>query len=180
MAEEEEDDDSGGTKKKLIIIIAAVVLLLGLGLGSYFMFFSGEEDGNMGNTAEQREGDIVTNKTNEIVKIPDDPLFTPVQAYTVNMRDGKHFLKISIIAVLEDIEALTYLNGRMPLVDDMIITLLHNTTAEDLRTSVGVELLKREIFKKVNSVFTQEFIQGSDTKDRTPVKKILFKEFLLN
>ena len=98
----------------------------------------------------------------------------------VNLRDGRHFLTIKMVAALEDPEALSFIATREPIIDDMIISLLSNLTSEDLNTPSGKALLKREIYKKVNSVFTQTFIDDSETHDATPVKKILFTEFILN
>lgn len=180
MAEEEEESGGGG-KKKLILILVVLILIIGGGAGA-FLFMGGSEEeealqstGNQA-TEEQQSGAL---SQNEPLKL-DNPLFTPARNYTVNLRDGKHFLKISLVAVLEDPNALAYLSQRMPVIDDMVISLLHNATSDDLRTSAGIDILKRELFKKVNNTFTQQFIDESESKDTMPVKKILFKEFLIN
>lgn len=180
MAEEEEE--SGGGKSKLILIIIILVVLIGGGVGA-FLFLSGsdEEEASLqsatnSNVEEQQSG---ASSQNEPLKLA-NPLFTPARNYTVNLRDGKHFLKISVVAVLEDPNALTFLGQRMPVIDDMVISLLHNATSDDLRTAAGIDILKRELYKKINNTFTQEFIDESESKDTTPVKKILFKEFLIN
>ncbi|MBT4286490.1 MAG: flagellar basal body-associated FliL family protein [Deltaproteobacteria bacterium] len=179
MAEEDvEEEGSGGGKKKFIIIIVVVLLLLGgAGAAYYFMFMGDdkEEALNPGQTTEeQAESESGTQGD------PANPIFTPPAQYTVNLRDGKHFIKLSLVAVLEDPAALAYLAQRMAYIDDRVISLLYNMTTADLRTQAGIELLKRELYKEANSIFTHEFIMESDTQDQFPVKKILFKEFLIN
>ena len=183
MAEEdvEEEGSGGGGKKKFIIIIFIVLLLLGgAGAAYYFMFMGDAKEEALipdQTSGEQVEGEA--GAQGDPLKMT-NPIFTPPTEYTVNLRDGKHFLKMSLVAVLEDPKALGYLSLRMPLIDDMVISLLHNMTTEDLKTPAGIELLKRELYKKANSIFSREFIMESDTQDQFPVKKILFKEFLIN
>lgn len=182
MAEEDADEGGGGGKKRLIIIILILLLLGGGGFAAYTLFFPSEEkDAAKTEQAEQdeMEENIAAASQMDASKLT-DPKYTPPKKYVVNLRDGRHFLTVEIVAALEDPAALAFLATREPIVDDMIISLLGNLTSDDLRTPSGKELLKREIYKKVNSVFTQEFIDKSKTHDPTPVKKILFTEFLLN
>ena len=179
MAEEEEE--SGGGKKKLILIIIVLIVLIG-GAAGAFMFMGGSEEEESlttkgGTNIEEQQGSGISQ--NEPLKMS-NPLFTPARSYTVNLRDSRHFLKISLVAVVEDPNALAYLGGRIPVIDDIVISLLHNAVTDDLRTTAGIDILKRELYKKINSMFTQEFIDASESKDVTPVKKILFKEFLIN
>lgn len=179
MAEEEEE--SGGGKKKLILILIILIVLIGGGAGAFLFLGGSDEEESLqpaaGANVEEQQGSALSQ--NEPLKIA-NPLFTPARNYTVNLRDGKNFLKISVVAVLEDPNALTFLAQRMPVIDDMVISLLHNATSDDLRTTAGIDILKRELYKKINNTFTQEFIDESESKDTTPVKKILFKEFLIN
>ena len=174
-------EESGGGKSKLLIIIV-IILLIGVGVGAYFMFGSsdGEEElpADAGPEA-QMEADINQSAQKSVIKL-ENPKYTPPKTYTVNLRDGKHFLKIELVAVLEDEDALLFLSGREPIIDDMIIGYLQNLTTNELRKRSGMELMKRELFKKVNSVFTQEFIDSTSSNDRTPVKKILVTKFILN
>lgn len=178
---EEDGEEGGGGKKFLIIIVLLLLLLIGGG-ALYFLFFTSEDDAvGTGEqpSQEQIDQDISASTEKDITKLT-DPIYTPAKKYVVNLRDGRHFLTIQMVAALEDSDALVYLMSREPIIDDMIISLLGNLTSEDLRTSSGKALLKREIFKKINSLFTQEFIDDSESHDATPVKKILFTEFILN
>ncbi len=180
MAEEESE---GGGGLKLIIIVIVVLLLLGGGGAVAYVYLFPSEDAKDETSAERsREEaakDISASSQKEAVALK-DPQFTDPKEYTVNLRDGKHFLTVTIQLVVEDPKALTYLNDRSPFVEDMIVTMLSNQTTEDLRTPSGKDLLRREIHKKVNSLFSQEFIDDSKTHDTTPVKKILIPKWLLN
>jgi flagellar FliL protein len=178
----EEDGEEGGGKKFLVIIILLLLLLIGAGAAAYFLLFSAEdEDAAAGDqpSQEQIDQDITASAEKDITKLT-NPTYTPAKKYVVNLRDGRHFLTIKMVAAVEDPEALVFLMSREPIIDDMMISLLGNLTSEDLRTTSGKALLKREIYKKINSLFTQEFIDDSESHDATPVKKILFTEFILN
>ena len=182
MAEEGEEGGGGGSKKLIIIIIIILLLLIGGGAAAYFFVFSKDDEttGKNGeNSQEETEIGIPQEEQKEAAKLT-NPLYTPAKKYTVNLRDGRHFLNVKLVAALEDPDALSYLAEREPIIDDMIVSLLGNKTTDDLRTPSGKDLLRREIHKKVNSVFSQEFINDSDTIDQTPVKQILFTEFILN
>lgn len=182
MAEEGAEEGGGGSKKLLIIIILILLLLIGGGAAAFFLLSSSEgEESSAGAqpSQEQIEQDISAASEKEISKLS-NPIYTPAKKYVVNLRDGRHFLTISMVAALEDEGALAFLASREPIIDDMMISLLSNLTSDDLNTPSGKALLKREIYKKMNSLFTQEFIDNSDTHDSTPVKRILFTEFILN
>ena len=187
MADEEEmsggdeGGEGGGGKKKLIMIIVVLLVVIGAAVGA-MMFLGGDEEegGTSAETeASQLEAEMEAKSQDEEVKLT-NPRFSPPKSYTVNLRDGKHFLNIQLSAAVEDENALFFLAGREYIIDDMIITMLQDLTTENLRTRAGVEILKRELYKKINGLFTQEFIDASETKDRKPVKKILITKFVLN
>jgi flagellar protein FliL len=179
---EEDAEEGGGGKKFLIIIILVLLLLIGGSAAAYFLVFSTEEQAAAAGgkpTPDQVAEPVTTPGQMEASKLT-KPLYTPAKKYVVNLRDGRHFLTVQMVAALEDPDALSFLAKREPIIDDEIITLLGNLTSDDLRTPSGKLLLKREIYKQINGLFTQEFIDDSDDHDVTPVKKILFTEFILN
>ena len=184
MADEDHDESGGGKKKPILIIIVVLLLLVGIAVGAV-MFLGGskEEPAMKGSGADspksKLEEEIAATSQSEAVKL-ENPVFTPPRKYTINLRDGRHFLSIKLVAVLADPMALAFLAQREFLVDDMVISFLQTLTTEDLRRVGGSDLVKREIYKKINGIFTQEFIESSETKDRTPVKNILITEFILN
>ncbi len=180
MAEEAAPVEKSG-KKKIVLIVSILLLLIAGGAAAFLLLYdpSRKEESATGAGQPIEQPDILANRQNDPVRLT-NPLFTPPREYTVNLRDGKHFLKLSMVAVLKEPAAMQFLIQRLPLVDDMVISLLHNMTTDDLRTPSGIDLLKRELFKKINNLFTQEFLEDLESGDMQPVKKILFKEFLIN
>lgn len=171
--------DEGGGKGKLILIIVVLLVLVGGGAAAFFMLGGQPEEGaQTEEEAPKIEEDFSSSSQQDPSQLA-NPKFTPPQEYSINLRDGKHFLKLELVAVLEDEAALQYIATRKPLIDDMVITYLGNLRTEDVRNSANREVLKRELFKKINSVFSQEFIDDSETGDRMPVKKVLITKFIL-
>ena len=119
-----------------------------------------------------------SNQTN-ILNIA-EPLFLPPQKYTINLKGGRHFLSVQISAVMEDQEAFDYLVKRKPLIDDKIINILQNMTTEDLRDINGMSMLKGELLKMANNLFSPDYIDNSASNDPQPIKEILITEFVLN
>jgi flagellar protein FliL len=166
MAEEDSESGKSKSKKIIIIIIVLLILLAGAGNGAYFLLFKT-------NSEEEIEAE-----TSGIVY----PLFTPSRNYTINLRDGKHLLHLSLVAVLEDDdwEAFVFLTDQYSLFDDMVTSFVSDMTAEDLETHAGTDLLKRELLKKTNNLFTKEILNELESGNTQPVKEILFSQFLID
>lgn len=177
---DEEIGESGGGKKKLIIIIIAVLLLLLVGGGAaYFLLFSGEEEVEETTHAEQTQEEVIQQSDEGIErKFLENPLFSEPFTSTVGTRDGKKFVRFSLRLGLVSEEASAYLTTRIPIATDTIITTIQNKTSKELETNTN--LLKRDLIRKLNTkIFTEKYVQESEDKDRTPIKEILFEEFIL-
>ena len=166
----------------LFSAIAFVVLIVCF-VGA-MMFIGGPEDDEFDRLEEPIEmtrGD--KELTIEKEKIVDhrlyNPIFSPPKSYRVLLAHHKNYLKIDLSVAVEDQNALWFLMSREPIIDGVVLNLLLQLTSEDLRTVAGLELLKRELYKKLNGLYTDEFIEASETKDRKPIKKILISKFLL-
>ncbi|MBU3914135.1 flagellar basal body-associated FliL family protein [bacterium] len=183
MADEEGGDEGKGGSKKLLIIIVALILLIGAGAAAaYFIMFPSDTK-DKGSTSGKTQNDSEKEDFQDSQKQPDKlekPLYTSAKKYVVNLRDGRHFLTLQLVCATEDQHALDFLTKREPILDDLIISLLSNKTSEDLQKDGGKDLLRKEIRNKVNNLFTEEFFEDSGKKDREPVKRILFTEFILN
>ncbi len=181
MAEEGEEGGGGGGSKKLIIIIV-LILLICIGVVVAF-FVLPSDDKSKGADSGTSQNEMEKEDVEDSQKEPDrlaNPLYTGAKDYVVNLRDGRHFLTIQLVCATEDPNALEFLNKRDPILDDLIISLLSNKTSEDFRKTGGKDLLRKEMRNKVNNLFTEEFIEDSDKRDREPVKRILFTKFILN
>ncbi|MBU3917065.1 flagellar basal body-associated FliL family protein, partial [bacterium] len=164
------------TDKKKILIIAAVVivvLIIIISIVLTIVMTSDDSQDTLAITEETAEFVAQYEKRKQLTIFPNqEPIYTDPFAYTVNLQDGRHMIRISLRAKLYDPMAKMYLDARTPIIDDNIITLLKSVKTEELQTRSGVDLLKRKLFKSFNETFSQEFIEQSISKDRTPVKEI--------
>lgn len=178
---EEVEGSSGGGKKKLIIIAVVLLLIIGAAATFFFIMFS-DEKGKFEGTPDdvKKEASVEAPVQRVEGQFHENPLFSEAIKITVNLKDGKRFLRVSMIIGLVDPKGLNFLNSRFPLVRDVIISTLQNKTTKELRKPQGIDRLKRTLVRKLNTtVFTETFINESETGDRSPIKKILFEEFLL-
>ena len=165
----------------IIIAIALLLLLIIVGAILYYLLFTGGDEDLMIAGVEEKEyiAEYLKRKQSEnsLFQMDVEPQFTKPFTYTVNLASGKHMLYISWKAMMYDTMAIDYLMARKLIIDDSIAAMLSGWKAEKINTRSGLELLKREIYKELNSVFEQDFIEQSESKDRNPVKGILITEF---
>lgn len=173
----------------LIVIAVGLVLLLGITVVVlYFFVFSegsdqsisipGVEDSEF---IDEFAGDYIKRKqTEDSLFIGDEePIFTKEFTYTVNLADGRHMLKLSWKAMMYDQLAMDYLMNKKLTIDDTIATMLSKLTSDEINTRSGLDLIKRDIFKELNAAFDQSFIEQSESRDRSPVKRIAITEFFV-
>lgn len=165
----------------IIIAVALLLLLLIVGGSLYFLVLSGGDQDLMIAGVEEQEyiNEYLKRKQNEdaLFQRDVDPLFTKEFTYTVNLATGKHMLYLTWKAMLVDSTAIDYLWARKLIIDDKIASMLAGWDADSIKTRSGLELLKTEIYRELNAVFDQSFIELSESKDRHPVKGILITEF---
>lgn len=102
-----------------------------------------------------------------------NPRYLDLGTFVVNLKEGKYFLKATITLVFEELAPYNWLNQRMPIVKDLIITHLGRLTAKELRNQKVRQLLRNDLRNKLNSLFPN----APSWDDKRPVKKILFQEF---
>jgi flagellar FliL protein len=176
--------ETGGSKLLPIIIIVVVLLMIVGGVAAYFFVFS--DDGPSVEATSPEEAKFIeqynlrSQPSVESIKNTGEPVFSRLFTYEVNMKDGRHMMKLSWKAMLYDDKAKDYLNNLKPSIDNNMLVLLRDWKAEDLRNRSGLELLKRRIYRELNGFFDQAFIELPESKDRTPVKDILIVEYYIN
>lgn len=173
-------EDTGSYKTRLIIFISVVVLLVLLIAVGLFILFSGEEElKERERVLSKYEQQFLAASQQDISKVT-SPIFVETEPYTVNLIGQRHYLKMTVVAVLQDPFAADFLKGRLPMLDDKVIMILKRQTIQGLRTRVGLELLKRKIYQEVNAIYSEGYFQLATNKDRTPVKEILINNLILN
>ncbi len=172
MAEEEGGGSAGGGKLKLIIIIVAVLLLLLGGAGAaYFFLFSSPP------TPEEEEQALAEAEKalSQEVEPLETPIFVPLGTYTVNLKDGRRYLRAKIQLMMSESSAADYLTLRLVEIKDIVNSELQLLSVEALSTPEGKEELKNELTKKITALFPKE----PDWDDPHVLRKVLFEEFYM-
>ena len=191
--EEEGDEQQGDSldigepkvekkSNKITFIIIGVVVLLIVIISAVLaiVLTSGKDEHKITGSAEEVEYIVKYEKRKQKTLAPiKEPIFTDFFNYDVNMADGRHYVHLTMKLVFQDPLAKIFLDARIPLVDDRMISLLKKLKLEEMQTRSGMVLLKRKIFKEMNQIFIQAYIDQSESKDRTPVKQVLITNFFI-
>ncbi len=173
-------EPKGGNKMLFIVIAAVTLLIIIISSVLFILFTSDGDETKIKGSDEEAEFVEQYNKRMQYTLEPNyKPLYSDPFSYTTNMKNGQNYIHIMLRVVVHDPMAITFLEGRIPLIDDKIINLLKAKQPQDIKTRTGLELLKQELFIEFNKMFPQEFIDQSASKDRMPVKDILINEFFI-
>lgn len=192
MAEEESEEGGGGGGKKLIIIIIIVLLLLGGGGAAAWFLYLAPEDEEMktGDAAAQEELlEEERERASNVLEKAKDPVYfhfrdpkTEGGEYIISLMDGKHFLRVKMVAEMEreEEDAWNYLADRRPLIDDMIITYFASMDSATAQSQTNLDRIKKQMKKKLNALYDQDFLKDYPGKGKNPVKRILITKIILN
>ena len=102
-----------------------------------------------------------------------DPLYLDLGTFVVNMPGDKYFLKSSIQLAFENSAAKEWLENRLPIARDLIITHLNSITVTQFDDTKNRAVIKNDIKIRLNSLFPNKSAWG----DNLPIRRILFLEF---
>ena len=102
-----------------------------------------------------------------------DPLYLDLGTFVVNMPGDKYFLKSSIQLAFENSAAKEWLENRLPIARDLIITHLNSITVTQFDDTKNRAVIKNDIKIRLNSLFPNKSAWG----DNVPIRRILFLEF---
>jgi flagellar protein FliL len=161
---EEKKEQAPEEKKKLpvklIIIVLAVVLVIGGAAAGYFVFAghkgnaSGKEDPGKEVKKEQvkekgskeggKEGEGASGNLKQL-----DP-------FIVNLADaeGQRYLKAVMQFDVDNPSVESEIQEKLPQIRDEILMILSNKTFDDVSTTAGKRMIKREISSAVNKYLT--------------------------
>jgi flagellar FliL protein len=171
-------------KSKLPLILSGVVLLAGGGAAAWYLGvlpFGGkerhaeataalEEHGGAEHDAKGGEHDAKGGehggKAGEHAPGP----ILPVETFIANLADegGSRYLKATFQIEFIGATVPPDVNGRLPQIRDLLLTLLSSKTFEEVRTPEGKQQLREEIIARVNQVL-----------DRDAAKAVYFTEFIV-
>lgn len=159
--------------KKIVISVLVIILALVLIILFYYFFLktkNTDENSNQTNSSTPSGGAQVYGPT---------PIFSNTYSYQVNLSDGRRYLAVDLRLEVIDLDTITYIGRRLPIINDLIISTMQRETLENLRKADGVESLKQSLKRRLNSgrVFTEEFIKIKQTT--APIKDIFFDKFIL-
>jgi flagellar basal body-associated protein FliL len=176
---EQVDEGTDNYKRKLVLFLVIIGVLLALIIGAIVYIYWGDADDEGASMLTKYEKEFNQSAQSEIIKLK-NPIFLRTQQYTVNLREGKHFLTMSVVFMFQDSQLDLYLKTRIPLIDDIVVSIMKKENVANLRTRAGLELLKREIFKQVNHLILEEYIPTALNNDRSPLKDVLITDFALH
>ena len=140
----------GGGKKSSLFIIIGVVALVVLGGGGYFgytTFMSKGEEKSEKPAAEAGK------KEAKVILFSMDP-------FVVNLSEPGRYLKVTMQFELSGEADEKSIPEKMPILRDVIITLIGNQTFEYAASSEGKIQLKEDILLRTNRVFGKEVFRN--------------------
>jgi len=102
-----------------------------------------------------------------------NPLYLDLGTFVVNMPGDKYFLKSSIQLAFVNSSAKEWLENRLPIARDLVITHLNSITVEQFDDTKNRAVIKNDIKIRLNSLFPNKSFWG----DTLPIRRILFLEF---
>jgi len=190
MAEEDGEEGGGGGGKKLIIIIVIVLLLLGGGgAAAYFLLLSGDEEKPKEAAAQEELLEEERERASNVLEKAKDPYYFQFKdqkseggEYIISLMDGKHFLRVRMVAEMEmdEVDSHAYLEQRRPLIDDMIISYFASMDSASAQSPENIDRIKKQMKKKLNALYDQDFLKDYQGKGKNPVKRILITKIILN
>lgn len=100
------------------------------------------------------------------------PLYTDLGTFIVNMPGDKYFLKGSIQIVFAESAPKSWLDARLPIVKDMVISHLQSITVEQFDDLKNRNRLRSSLQNRINSLFPN----NPAWDDLEPVRRVLFLE----
>ncbi|MFO7541423.1 MAG: flagellar basal body-associated protein FliL [Thiobacillus sp.] len=143
------------SKKMLFIIIGAVVFALAAGGGAAWFFTKGS-----GEHEEVKEAP------------PKDPIFMPLETFTVNLGDGETILQTEITLQVSDPKEVEAIKLQMPRIRSRLLSLLSSKLPDNLGSIEDKKALSDEIKAEVNKPFHEK-------GDPQHVEDVLFTSFII-
>jgi flagellar protein FliL len=163
MAEEEKQEkkEQGPPEKKkfpvmIVVIVLAVVLVLGGAAAGYFMFIGPKmkASGKEGPVKEMKHEQVKSKGSSE-GEGSSGPL-KQLDPFIVNLADaqGQRYLKAVMQLEVDNPSVDGEIQSKLPQIRDEILMILSNKTFDDVSTTAGKHMIKREIATSVNKYLT--------------------------
>jgi len=144
MAEEEKSEE-GQKKSKLPLIIIAAVVVLALAGGGAWFFLKGDSSGEVDEKAKAKASAI------EAI-----PVYMAIDTLTVNLKDSRQYLQLTISLQLKNTEDSGLIKLYMPQVRTRALIILSNKKPEDVISAEGKLALLEELKTITEKPFTEK------------------------
>jgi flagellar FliL protein len=137
------------SKTVLIIVISVAVLFMGMVGAGFFILWN--KISQVPPDPSAIEEMPVEEEENAI-----GPLYS-LDTMIVNLSDhgGKRYLRVTMALELNDPDAVTTIESRLPQVRDAILTILPTKTYDEISTTDGKIALRNQVMEKINSLITK-------------------------
>jgi flagellar FliL protein len=140
----EEKTEEGQKKSKLPLIIIAVVVLALAGGGAWFFLKGGDSDSDK---------EKAKSKASAIEAIP---VYMAIDTLTVNLKDSRQYLQLTISLQLKNAEDSAAIKLYMPQVRTRALIILANKKPEDVISQEGKLALLEELKTITEKPFTEK------------------------
>jgi len=179
----------GGLVKKTFVFLLIFLIVVVVVYIIFFILNGQQQSSNRNQTQNKSASGIPVSKENinllnefdsqSLNDFLKKPYFTKVLPFTINLKGNRQFLKVTLYLGVSDPVILQYIDDRMPVVKDIIITTIQYKTVADFQHANGAENLKAELLRKLNrSIFSQEALDNLNESGRA-IKRIYFSEFII-
>ena len=108
------------------------------------------------------------------------PIFLPLDSYIVKLKNndgslGTRYLKTTIQLMISEKKAEEFLKNNMVLINDLITKILQNQTVDNIKNYEDREKLRQNIISNLSEILPSD----NDWIDSSPIKKVLFEEFII-
>jgi flagellar FliL protein len=175
MADDEDEkaaqpaEEPAKKKSKLPLLLSALVLVAGAGAAAWYLglppFPGGTRHLEATAAVEEHGGEHEPQAGEKGL----GPLL-PLETFIANLADegGSRYLKATFQVEFLGSTVPPDVNGRLPQIRDLVLTLLSSKTFDEVRTAEGKQQLREEIIARINQVL-----------DRDAVKAVYFTEFIV-
>ena len=167
------EPDGGSDFRRWLIVLVVLATLGAIVATGYYFFF------RPSSSVLVEEGALININSGGDQTLAPQPVFTNALSYQVNLAGGRRYLAVDIRLEVIDAQTVAYINSRLPIANDVIIGTLQRKQANDLRSGAGVDELKRDLRRRLNSgkLFGNDFISLKGTA--APIVDVYFDKFIL-
>jgi flagellar protein FliL len=121
-----------------------------------------------------------------VQKAPNKPLFTTLEAFTVNLQDprGERFAQIGVTLQFDDPDTEVAIKDHLPSIRNDILMLISSKQVEELLSLEGKQQLAQQIRLRAGRALGVELPEPGASASKTPtppnpIRQVLFSQFLV-